>query len=258
MKNLITILLLTAITATAQEIGVLCTSNTFDKVISPLVYVGWGSDYHNQTMTNNVLYQFGGGSYRVAKADGITPVFLWTYSVAKSQRLSQSDKTYIYNLINDPQVKAYLGDDVIGWADQYTTVTTNFYPLPQQPTFFVSDKEMQNTDSKHFVSMFLPSVGVGKKSIIINNWLDLKGWDYTTENTNKVMDWVITDQYVLKANTNQAVYIIHKPAKQLPNATLQKRDDFRAELNEPVKATLGFMRMSQKREIMDKYGVQEK
>jgi len=257
MKKLLTILLLTALTAQAEIKYFVCasTSNTFEQTISPLCYVMFRSDYQNQYMTNGVIYQY--SHNRVAKSNGTTPVFTWCYSVRKAQKLSTPDKDYISALLTDPQIKKGITTNPTAWFDQYSTQTTNSYTLPIQPIGGYSDKPMQS-DPIHFVTMALPSVFTGKKEIILTNWLDIWGVSDTPEHRQTIIDAIITDEYVLASNTNQPVYVIHKDINKLNNESLQARDDFRTALNEPVKSTIGFMRMSQKKNIMNRYGVKAK
>jgi len=216
------------------------------KIVQTLAYVMFRSDFQNEYMENGVLHQFN-WSQKVAISDPLIPVFVWRYSDLKAQKMEAGDKAYLAALLNDPQIKVYYGEDVNGWLDGFA----QDLPEEQEPEpcpveiGYYDDKNMQNGDKMEFVSMCLPSVATEKQDIIIDNWLTLSNASDTPANRQKVIDAFITDKYYLIANGNP-VYVLRKDIKTLPNATLTARDTFRTELDEPVKAVIGFMRNGQK------------
>lgn len=229
-----------------------------DLIVSTLAYVMFRSDYQNDYMKNGVLSQFNWGS-KVALSDPLIPVFVWRYSDLKSQKMESADKAYLAALLNDPQIKVYHGDDVNGWLDGFAQDLPEEQEPEPCPVVIgeYDDKNMQNSNPLEFVMMCLPSVATAKQDIIIENWLNLANLADTPENRQKVIDSLITDEYVLKSNGNP-VYVIHKNIKILPNATLEARDTFRTEVDEPAKSTIGFMRKGQEKDIMDYYGIAKK
>ncbi len=261
MKYIISILMLFMVVspAVAKQFVIAAPANVYISELARIeqaeVYIMFRSDFQTTEMTNGARWQLNCRNW-VAKTNNTMPYYYWAYDEKKAQKIPQIDRQYIKsNFLYHPEVQAGFVDDwetwLRTWAEPTSEGVTNVCPLVRGA---YNDKDMQE-DKIKFISIETKSVTSNKEAIIVSNWIDIYGTTHTPAHSNAVLDAIIGDRLYSLANTNNFMDVIWQDIKNLENESLQARDDFRVELDEPNKSFIGFFRMSQKPEFLRHYGL---